>query len=242
MSNSAQELHDLLDKARAHDSNVTLRQVWSSVFSLSLSDTDQLYGSIGELVELIVKTEREIKAISGVDSKLYLRPFQKIHKLTKMLDLDQPWAAGKELLDDVTMYGLQLSADTLSITSTVTLHVRKNDINQIRDDCESLLQDLHLPDITQPFKQYISDRLSELYVSVTKYRTTGLMKVAAVLVSKMDSLEREKNFLLGELKHSANKPVFTKYIKTLTEVYALVNFEGSLGDNPLIAELTAFEN
>lgn len=238
MSNSAQKLHALLEKARTHDANATLRQVWSSVFSVSPSESSEINRNIAEFINLVNQTEREIMAISGVDSKVYLSPFQKLHKITAMTDLDQTWAAAKELLDDVTMYGLQVSSDTLSLTSSGTIRISKQDINQIRDDIESLLQELHLPEITLPFKQYTSDRLSELYIAINKYRTTGLKKVAAVLVSTMDSLEREKSFLLGELKNSFNKPIFTKYIGILTRVYALVNFEGDLGDNPLIAELT----
>jgi len=238
MSNSAQKLHDLLQKARAHNGNETLRQVWSSVLSVPPSDRDLLYHRIAEVVDLIRQTEKDIKAISGVDSKLYLRPFQKIKQLTGMIDLEQSWSAAKELLDDVTMYGLQLSADTLSITSTATMHVRKDFINQIRDDIERLLQELYQEGLSASFKQYISDRTSELYVAVNKYRTTGLKKVAAVVVAMMDSLEREKSFLLGELKNEKNRTIFARYIKILSEVYELVNFEGKLTDNPLIKELT----
>lgn len=237
MSNSAQKLYDLLEKARLHDGNETLRQVWSSVLSVPSSDRDQLYRRIGEVVDLIHQTEKDIKSISGVDSKLYLRPFQKIKQLTGMIDLEQSWAAGKELLDDVTMYGLQLSSDTLSITSTATMHVRKDFINQIRDDIEMLLQELHKDGLSASFRQYISDRTSELYVAVNKYRTTGLKKVATIVVSMMDSLEREKSFLLGELKNPTNRSIFEQYIKILSEVYDLVNFEGHLKDNPLIKEL-----
>lgn len=241
MANSAQTLYEILNKARSYDESRTLRSVWVSVFGVETGGLDALQNNIANLGKLVNTAEKNIRLLSGVDPKLYSRAFDNIRKLVGISDLDQSWVTGKRLLNEATMYGLQISSDTLSLTSNSSVHIKKDQIAKVRNDIEMLLQELVRPDLTPVFKQYIADRLTELYVPVNKFRTTGWNRVVGALVAINDSMTREKSFLQGELKHEGNKDIFVKYINALAAVYHLVNSEDDIFlEKPLIVELLEF--
>lgn len=241
MANSAQTLYEILSKARSYDENRTLRSVWTSVFGVQTSGIDALQNNIADLGKLVSKAEKNIRSLSGVDPKLYSRAFDNIKKLVSISDLDQSWETGRRLLNEATMYGLQVSSDALSLTATSSIHIKKDQIAKVRNDIEMLLQELVRPNLTPVFKRYITDRLTELYVPVNKFRTTGWNRVVVALVTINDSMTREKSFLQGELKHEGNKDIFVKYINALAAVYHLVDSDDELFlEKPLIVELLEF--
>lgn len=146
-NNPAGRLFDILDSARRQNGKESARKAWASVFEIDPSDTSALLQMLAELINLAGETKASIQKLDDVDHELHLKPFTKIEALLSRISLDSNWDNWKNQLDEVTLYGLQFSADKLSRRSGFS-KLPEDEINSIRaaaDDLFNVVSDSDLP-------------------------------------------------------------------------------------------------
>ncbi|WP_217517434.1 hypothetical protein [Vibrio metschnikovii] len=172
-SDAAGRLLDILTEAKSKSEKLRARQVWASVFNIPENDSGSLLLMLAELIRLSDQTKKQLIAINDIDHQLFLKPFANVERILSTLNLDGSWQSSKQLLDDVTIYGLNICSDKLSrINKTTSLS--DDDFNKIKSMLEQLTDEVLNSDLESPLKEIFIRNLEGLRQSLLLYKINGI--------------------------------------------------------------------
>ncbi|EKO3583981.1 hypothetical protein GCS56_003408 [Vibrio metschnikovii] len=172
-SDAAGRLLDILTEAKSKSEKWRSRQVWASVFNIPENDSGSLLLMLAELIRLSDQTKKQLIAIDDIDHQLFLKPFVNVERIFSILNLESSWQPSKQLLDDVTIYGLNVCSDKLSrINQTTSLN--DEDLDKIKSMLEQLTDEVLNSDLESPLKEFFIRNLEGLRQSLLLYKINGI--------------------------------------------------------------------
>ncbi|EGQ9976301.1 hypothetical protein FWP56_22730 [Vibrio vulnificus] len=172
-SDAAGRLLDILTEAKSKSEKWRSRQVWASVFNIPENDSGSLLLMLAELIRLSDQTKKQLIAIDDIDHQLFLKPFVNVERIFSILNLESSWQPSKQLLDDVTIYGLNVCSDKLSrINQTTSLN--DEDLDKIKSMLEQLTDEVLNSDLESPLKEIFIRNLEGLRQSLLLYKINGI--------------------------------------------------------------------
>ncbi|WP_332399405.1 hypothetical protein [Vibrio metschnikovii] len=172
-SDAAGRLLDILTEAKSKSEKWRSRQVWASVFNIPENDSGSLLLMLAELIRLSDQTKKQLIAIDDIDHQLFLKPFVNVERIFSILNLESSWQPSKQLLDDVTIYGLNVCSDKLSrINQTTSLN--DEDLDKIKSMLEQLTDEVLNSALESPLKEFFIRNLEGLRQSLLLYKINGI--------------------------------------------------------------------
>ncbi|GAD78594.1 hypothetical protein [Vibrio ezurae] len=192
-SDAAGRLLDILTEAKSKSEKLRTRQVWASVFDIPESDSGSLLLMLAELIRLSDQTKKQLTEIDDIDHQLFLKPFVNVERMLSTLNLETSWHSSKHLLDDVTIYGLNICSDKLSRVHQAT-SLNAEDFDKIKSMLEQLSDEVLTSDLDTPLKEIFIRNLEGLRQSLLLYKINGI-----------DGIEQQIQLNIGTLIFNKEK-------------------------------------
>lgn len=192
-SDAAGRLLDILTEAKSKSEKLKARQVWASVFEIPENDSGSLLLMLAELIRLSDQTKKQLTEIDDIDHQLFLKPFVNVERILSTLNLEASWHPSKQLLDDVTIYGLNICSDKLSRVHQAT-SLSAEDFDKIKSMLEQLSDEVLASDFEPPLKEIFIRNLEGLRQSLLLYKINGI-----------DGIEQQIQLNIGTLMFNKEK-------------------------------------
>ncbi len=212
-SDAAGRLLDILTEAKSKSEKLRARQVWASVFNIPENDSGSLLLMLAELIRLSDQTKKQLTAIDDIDHQLFLKPFANVERILSTLNLEASWQPSKQLLDEVTIYGLNICSDKLSrINQTTSLN--DDDFDKIKSMLEQLTDEVLNSDLESPLQEIFIRNLEGLRQSLLLYKINGIDGIEQQIQLNIGTLMFNKeNIKASNVGHSEG--VITNYFGLL---------------------------
>lgn len=229
-SDPAGRLCDLLQEARKKNDNAKVRAVWAAVFKVDDSDTGAILRMLSDMIQVSYKTQDRIRGLENINHDLFLKPFDNIEKLFSQINLEGSWQAGRRLLDEPTIYGLQFCSDRLSRETSVST-VNHSEIEQIQKVLSELTETVLSLDFEPELKSLLIRNLEGLRQAIIAYRIRGIEGIEAELEASFGSLALKHDKVKSAAETDpAKKGFFSKYIPFLDGINKTVTTAKNLDD------------
>ncbi|ELN6908204.1 hypothetical protein [Vibrio parahaemolyticus] len=212
-SDAAGRLLDILTEAKSKSEKLRTRQVWASVFNIPENDSGSLLLMLAELIRLSDQTKKQLTAIDDIDHQLFLKPFTNVERILSTLNLEAPWQPSKQLLDEVTIYGLNICSDKLSRVNQTT-SLNDDDFDKIKSMLEQLTDEVLNSDLESPLQEIFIRNLEGLRQSLLLYKINGIDGIEQQIQLNIGTLMFNKeNIKASNVGHSEG--VITNYFGLL---------------------------
>lgn len=223
VENPAGRLFEILSTAKTAQDNLPIKQVWANTFEIDQNDTGALLLNVAEIINLVHLTKGEIQKLDGIDHKIYLRPFAKIERAFATTNLEAPWQAFKNHLDDATMVALQFCSDTLA-RQIGENKISKEELDTLLQEVDMLLSKILESGLPEEIKSFLVNNLENIRRSIITYRIRGASSLKHVLEGNIGSIYFHREQLEEAVKNEDNKEIFPKFFTVIDKLSRLVSF------------------
>lgn len=215
--NPAGRLYEILDKTRSKSKTSRVRVVWAEVLDIDPNDSLKILSSLTELVKLVAESKKRIQQIQGINTDLYLQPFENIEKAFANLNFTQQWEPIKNLLDEPTMLGLAYCADYLS-REAGEKEIDPKKLAELLKAVEALQKEVLASDLPEELKSVLIENLEKMHLSILGYRINGAEGIQRAIEMNLGSV-----FLHGDLIKAENKKqVMKKFYRLLLKALEII--------------------
>lgn len=179
--NSAARLLALLAGTRGEQGGTPTREVWSRVFpeSSRLADTTRLTAAVIDLSDQVAADIRQLPG-EPHDKLLEWKPNVDRLLLCSLQNGDSSWGNHSSLLDDKTIYSLDLCATKLSAAAPERV-LEADELKTFHDRIRELLREVIDSSLEADIKAFIVDQLHEIDRALQLYRVRGIRVVTKAL-------------------------------------------------------------
>lgn len=173
LDNPAGKLHYFLSKLKKLPDNTSFQDAIIKIIKPEETSQHNLFKIMLRLNGLLKKAHESVENLESPHKELYLEPFKNFHIILSSVNLNQPIANFKNILNDVNLKGLEFCSAKLS--EGITEHqIAEADLKDIQALIENLIKDLlDSKTLDKNLKQIIVTRLKDLLVVIINYRLFG---------------------------------------------------------------------
>lgn len=220
-NNPAGRLYDILRQAQGKTEKEPARKVWAEVFGVDSKSTGDLLKMLADLIDLAHDAKNAIERLEGIDHSLYKKPFDRVERCLSKVNLDAPWKACKDELDETTLLGLQFCSDQLG-RATGYASVPSPDFQEILADLSDLT--VRVGDSTLPsnLRLLLVRNLEDVRASILAYKIKGLEGVEYEVERGLGSLLLRKEEIQLSQASEESRDVWCSYLVLLERLHKVV--------------------
>jgi hypothetical protein len=188
-NNPADRLLNIFERARACDTNQSLRLVWATVFGLESSNIGGIFYHLVLIEQLMQDTELQIRKIPNLDYNLYLAGLPNIRSIIGQPNLERPLREYYSNIGDLTLTSLRFCAERLRLLSPEP-DISQSDIDSLKNDLDDLVASLEHSTLTRELKLFIYDILESARRALMEYSFRGITGLRQELFCIFERLQR----------------------------------------------------
>ena len=194
INNPAGRYYEILREAKSKEDHLSVRQVWATVLDEDENDDSAITKKIVEVYQL----GEEIKSLIGmnedVNKELYLSSFPQIERAIFPLQLNAPWKAQKQQLNDGVMTRLQFCSELLSSVYNEE-QLKDEDLMEITDLIDKLFNAVRSSSLDGGVRITLLEEIERLRTALSMYKINGakglkrsLQSTIGMVVANQDEL------------------------------------------------------
>jgi hypothetical protein len=231
--NPAARLLTILEAGKTKDVNQNCRNTWGELLG-SGNDYALLMSRLGHLFELPAQIIQEIEANFPTHRKNSAHWQAQVNNAFYVQALNGNWGSFIGHIDDHTISYLGLTAELLQ-TKANTKAIADDQILDVRNNIDSLYQEVLASDIPSEIKTFLTRYLRKILCSIDEYFLTGalpILEATGALLGHAFVDEKYRSFLCSEelgnrifecLTSMANVVTVAVGIPQLTQTIALLS-------------------
>lgn len=216
---SAGRLYNLLSDAKnVPGKNITIKQVWSSVFNTN-DDLSLLFYHLRELQILVESIKSDAILFSGERKNNYLQYYNVIERLVNVTNFDLPWIDFKNGLNDSVMSRLTFM-HYLFVDNKKENLIDSKEINAILDEINNLIGVIsNSNEVDNDLRVFCIELLEQMRMKLLYYNIYGAKVIEDLLVHSYGKL-----CLNSSVYEQRNNKIVKSVFDVVTKLNSLYTF------------------
>ena len=216
--NPAARLYALLREAKRQTPDMSIRDVWMTVFSVEKKNLVEMMRCLIALSDLADRVEGEVLKLD-VKHEIFLKHLPTVRRVVGGFNLDAPWKETRNLLAEEVLTSLEFCSERLNAIRPEKA-LPAEEFGEISKQVSDLFSTIDQADLPEDLRQVLLNVTQMLQDTLTQYRISGVDGLRQELFVVLDRLQRVHNQLNQEKMNPAVQALFKAlgYWDTITSV------------------------
>ena len=186
-NNTAGRLLSILNEVKSQKPSTNAEVSWGEILDVPKGNRPLLLRRLGLVLDLPFQIEKQIKSISEIDDRPYLKWRGSVIQTFRQINLAGPIKAFQDQLKAEALYGLEICAEVLSRHFPDPIP-DPNELESIDQEITNLMDYITESSLPPDIKSFLFERLDELHVAIIDYRFGGVTPIVRTVESTYGSI------------------------------------------------------